>query len=72
MTWKRQVFLILILALLAVGRPFQNASAVSIEEGSRRPAKVQRPAVYVARVLSVSAEHHRPLHLVCNVQYITP
>ena len=56
MTWKRQMFLILILALLAVGRPFQNASAISTERGSRQTANVERPAVYVARVLSVSAE----------------
>ena len=50
------VFLILILALPAVGRPFQNASAISTEQGSRRTANGERPAVYVARVLSVSAE----------------
>lgn len=56
MTRKRQVFLILVLAFIAVGRPFQNASAISIEQGSRRTANVERPAVYVARVLSVSAK----------------
>ena len=56
MTWKRQGYLIVILALLAVGRFFQNASAISTEQGSRRTANVERPAVYVARVLSVSAE----------------
>ena len=56
MKWKRQVFLVLTLALPAVGRPFQNASGISTEQGSRRTANVERPAVYVARVLSVSAE----------------
>src|SRR5688500_3020804 len=56
MTWKRQVFLILVSALLVVGRPFQNASAISTDQGSRRTANVERPAVYVARVLSVSVE----------------
>jgi hypothetical protein len=56
MKWKRQVFLVLTLALLAVGRPLQNASGIGTERGSRRAANVERPAVYVARVLSVSAE----------------
>ena len=56
MKWKRQVFLVLTLALLAVGRSLQNASGISTEQGSRRSANVERPAVYVARVLSVSAE----------------
>lgn len=50
------MFLILTLALLGVGRPFLNASRISIERDSRQTANVERPAVYVARVLSVSAE----------------
>jgi hypothetical protein len=56
MKWRRQVFLVLTLALLAVGRPWQNASGISTEQGPRRTANVERPAIYVARVVSVSAE----------------
>ena len=41
---KRQVFLVLTLALLAVGRPSPSQTV-----------NVERPAVYVARMLSVSA-----------------
>ena len=56
MKWKRQLFLVLTVALLVLGRPLQNASGISTEQGSRRTANVERPAVYVARVLSVSVQ----------------
>jgi hypothetical protein len=56
MKWKRQVFLVLTFALLAVGPLLQHASGITTERGSQRTANVDRPAVYVARVLSVSAE----------------
>jgi hypothetical protein len=71
MKWKRQVFLVLTLALLAVGRPFQHASGISTEQGSRRTANVERPAVYVARALSVSAEG-REAFVLCLRQKALP
>lgn len=53
---KRQVLLVLTLPLLAVCRPFPSGSGFSAQGGSRRTAHAEPPAVYVARVLSVSAE----------------
>jgi hypothetical protein len=71
MKCQRQVFLVLTLALLAVGRPFQNASGISTAQGSRFTANVERPAVYVARVLSVSAEG-REAFVLCLRQKALP
>jgi hypothetical protein len=71
MKWKRQVFLVLTLALLAVGRPVQNASGISTEQPSRQSANVERPAVYVARVISVSADG-RDAFVACLRQKVMP
>lgn len=60
MNWKRQVCPVLTVALLAVGGSFPSASGVNTEQDSRRTVNVERPAVYVARVLSVRAEGRDP------------
>jgi hypothetical protein len=49
----------------------QNASGISTEQGPRRTANVERPAIYVARVISVSAEG-RDAFVACLRQKVMP
>jgi hypothetical protein len=54
MQWKQQVLTVLACAFLAVGLPCQSAGSSS-KRYSGGPTEGERPAIYVARVLSVSA-----------------
>ena len=55
MKWQRQMLLVPALALLAIGRPYESSGGGKIERDPGQPDNVEIPAVYVARVLSVSA-----------------
>lgn len=55
MKWKRRVPLVVTFTLLAFGSPYLSASGSSPARSSGKKASGERPAVYVARVLSVSA-----------------
>ena len=55
MGWRRQKLLVLALALLAIGRPYESSGGGRIEQDPRKPDNAEIPAVYVARVLSMSA-----------------
>lgn len=55
MRWERQMLLVLAVALPAIGRPYESSGGGKIDRDPGKQDSGEIPAVYVARVLAVSA-----------------